>query len=228
MKRFSSLLAVLLAISLLCACNTTDTSRQSKKKPRRSTQATDSLDLSLPTEETTDCTKSPLFPDELTTETTGDPFVDISAFDSTMETVLEILGTPTNPNYYEDGGLCYEDFSYLGMTGNLIYYYNDIHDNYNYATFTFMYPGASSWKPDDGDDSYSPTSEDLRIAQENWDKIVAHYTALYGEPARQISEKIGWLKKGYMGSDESGEFITIETGYSTAAFRVYSTLTYLD
>lgn len=218
MKRFSALLAVLLAISLLCACNTTDTARQSKKKPRSSTQATDALDSSLPTEESTDSDKLLLFPDDLTTEITGDPFVDISAFDSTMEDALEILGTPTYPNY-EDGELGYEDFSYLGMTGELIYDYRNSHDSFHDAVFAFEYPGVSSWKPDDADDFYSPTSEDLRIAQENWDKIVAHYTQLYGDPIYPNDEQIVWIKEERM---DHFEIIILEEGFD--GFDVYTTI----
>lgn len=145
-----------------------------------------------------------------------DPFADISLFDDTEADVAKLLGSPTeiDSSDYE-----YNDFSYLGMTGELyVGFKND--NSIEEMGFVFKYPSADHSK---NNSSFSPTFEDLRIAQENWDKIVQHYMKLYGEPVLQNSEKVVWIKERRM---DRVEIVQIERRKNKKAFDVYSTVTW--
>lgn len=205
MKRLLSFMTVLLIIVLLCSCSHS------------------SVPFS-PKEQLPDATTAEPISTKSESETTGDPFADICLFDDTDTNVLELFGEPTD---YEDSDeFNYEDFSYLGMTGTLAFEFDvDDEDGKNTIEdmiFVYQYPGAASWSHSYMDEVYSPTSEDLRIAQGYWNSIVQHYTELYGEPVYQDSNKTIWSKEDRMGYSE---FVLIETGYSEDAFDVYSSIT---
>lgn len=213
MKQSLSILSALLTIVILCSCSNASVPFSPKEQ---SVEVSTTAPVSI----------------EIKPTGTSDPFVELSVFDDSESDALAFLGEPTkaridsNTSELKYNEFEYKEYSYLGMLGDFVLTAETgaLHEEGMYIRemlFVYPYPGAINWKASSSDDKYSANADDLRIAQENWDTIVQHYTELYGEPVCPNDDSMIWTKETRM---QYAEFILLEEGNDLNAFVVYCSL----
>lgn len=118
-----------------------------------------------------------------------DPFLWITP-ETTLDELLAVLGEPTE---YDDGILTepkYEGYVLYGQSGELWFEFED-DGTLREGGFVYEHPGAIGWRPQEMDERYAPTAEEIQFAREFALELKEIYLEEFGE-IRDDFDGHGW------------------------------------
>ncbi|MBQ4566270.1 MAG: hypothetical protein IJA48_07965 [Oscillospiraceae bacterium] len=155
-----------------------ESEKQTEQDPEKETR--EKLDSTLP--------DSGLFPWGKP-EYPEDPFLWITP-ETTLDELIAALGEPTE---YDDGILTepeYEGFILYGNSGELWFEFED-DGTLREGGFVYEHPGAVNWRPQEMDERYVPTAEEIQSAREYALELREVYVEEFGE-IRDNFDGYGW------------------------------------